>query len=319
MSFDPEALRDALTGRSAVWRVVVAATAGSVPREVGASMLVWEGGQSGTIGGGALEHEAAARAPLAGPWELRHVPLGPGLGQCCGGAVTLLTERWDMARLAALEPGAVFLRGPEPGAPPPAMRRLAALAAQGTPPAPQLAGGWMMEPVSPARRPVWLHGAGHVGRAVCALLAPLPGIAVTWLDTARERFPDEVPRSVSCRPVPEPGRVIGHAPHGAAHLVMTYSHALDLEICHQLLRHEFAYAGLIGSATKRARFIRRLQALGHPADRIARITCPIGDPSLGKHPQAIAIGVAASLLKEDWSGPVRAVERIGVDRSGAGL
>ena len=78
--------------------------------------------------------------------------------------------------------------------------------------------------------------------------------------------------------------------------MLTYSHALDLDLCHRLLAHGFARAGVIGSATKWARFRSRLAALGHAPDAIARIDCPIGDPSLGKHPQAIAIGVAQAVL-----------------------
>nr|MCE2749619.1 XdhC family protein [Rhodobacter sp.] len=83
---------------------------------------------------------------------------------------------------------------------------------------------------------------------------------------------------------------------GADHLVLTFSHALDLELCHRLLTHGFASLGLIGSQTKRARFRSRLRALGHSDPQIARIRCPIGDPALGKHPQAIAIGVAQDIL-----------------------
>ena len=79
--------------------------------------------------------------------------------------------------------------------------------------------------------------------------------------------------------------------------MLTFSHALDLDLCHRLLSHGFAALGLIGSETKRARFRSRLAALGHSEARISRIACPIGDPALGKHPQAIAVGVAAALLK----------------------
>jgi xanthine dehydrogenase accessory factor len=86
------------------------------------------------------------------------------------------------------------------------------------------------------------------------------------------------------------------APAEAEHLVMTFSHALDLELCHRLLCQGFARLGLIGSATKWARFRSRLAALGHAPAQVARIDCPIGDPALGKHPQAIAIGVAAAFL-----------------------
>ena len=140
-------------------------------------------------------------------------------------------------------------------------------------------------------RQVWVWGAGHVGRAVVGVLAPLPGVAVTWCDVDLGRFPAVVPAGVTVR--------VGtrvDAPVGAEHLVMTFSHALDLELCHALLGHGFARLGLIGSATKWARFWSRLGALGHSAASVARIACPIGDPSLGKHPQAIAIGVAAAFL-----------------------
>ena len=89
-----------------------------------------------------------------------------------------------------------------------------------------------------------------------------------------------------------------HAPHDAHHLILTYSHALDLALCHGLLGHGFARAGLIGSATKWARFRSRLGALGHAPAQIARIRCPIGTPGFGKHPQAIAIGVASGLLSD---------------------
>jgi len=89
---------------------------------------------------------------------------------------------------------------------------------------------------------------------------------------------------------------VPHAPARADHLIVTYSHDLDLKLCDALLRHDFASCGLIGSATKWARFRSRLAALGHSEAEISRIACPIGDPALGKHPQAIAVGTAAGLL-----------------------
>jgi xanthine dehydrogenase accessory factor len=94
--------------------------------------------------------------------------------------------------------------------------------------------------------------------------------------------------------------VVGQAPVGAEHLILTYSHAIDLDLCHRLLGHGFASCGLIGSASKWARFRSRLVGLGHAPGQIARIQCPIGEPALGKHPQAIALGVGAALLR----GPV---------------
>ena len=303
MGFDLDGLRIAVATHGRVTRVVIAALKGSSPREVGAAMLVWEGGQSGTIGGGALEYEAAARARALTQDRLSHHALGPELGQCCGGAVTLLSEVYDAARVGALDPE-VEARGP--GEMPLAVARLLAQARNGAAPlAAQLVDGWMVEPVHRATRRIWIWGAGHVGRALVGVLAPLPDLDITWIDTAPDRFPAEVPAGVTVVPAREPASLVAHAPREAEHLILTYSHALDLELCHRLLGHGFASAGLIGSATKWARFRSRLAALGHPVERIARITCPIGDPALGKHPQAIALGVAARLLRPRAAHPAR--------------
>jgi xanthine dehydrogenase accessory factor len=135
-----------------------------------------------------------------------------------------------------------------------------------------------------------------VGRAVVGVLAPLPDLAITWVDTAAERFPDAIPDGVRSLVAPAPGAQVTSAPRDAEHLILTYSHALDLDLCHRLLTHGFGACGLIGSATKWARFRTRLASLGHGTEAIARIDCPIGAPALGKHPQAIAIGVAVSVM-----------------------
>ena len=129
-----------------------------------------------------------------------------------------------------------------------------------------------------------------------ATLAPLPGLGITWVDTSPERFPPEVPDCVTVLPATDLARLVRHAPQEAEHLILTYSHELDFALCHGLLSHGFGFAGLIGSDTKWARFRSRLRALGHGDAQISRICCPIGQKSLGKHPQAIAIGVAAHLL-----------------------
>lgn len=300
MSFDPAAVRAAVAAHGAVVRVVVAGCDGSTPREAGAAMLVWGTGQSGTIGGGTLEWEATRRARAmlegaGGPLLLRQ-PLGPALGQCCGGAVLLGFERFDAERLAAL-PGDTgrYIRPMQAGAPeapPPALQRA-------DPEATTCTGGWLAEPVSPPGTPVWIYGAGHVGRAVAATLAPLPGFDVTLIDTAADRLPDPLPPGVTPAIAANPADLVGHAPETAHHLIMTLSHAIDLDICHRLMGRRFASAGLIGSDSKWARFRKRLQQLGATPAQIARITCPIGTPELGKSPQAIAVGVAHALLLGD--------------------
>ncbi len=298
MGFDLEALREAVKTHGKVVRLVIAGIKGSSPREVGAAMLVWEGGQSGTIGGGTLEYQAAQAARhQTDRVRLSQHALGPDMGQCCGGAVSLLSEVYDLDAVNTLDDK--FIARPVSGGEMPlSVKRLLARArGQGIEPDPQLIDGWMIEPVHQPARNLWIWGAGHVGRALVDVLSPLPDLAITWLDTGPERFPETVPRGVTVVPAAKPAELVRHAPRDAEHLVLTYSHTLDLELCNRLLLHDFRFAGLIGSATKWARFRSRLAALGHSPERISRITCPIGDPGLGKHPQMIAVGVAAQLLR----------------------
>jgi xanthine dehydrogenase accessory factor len=296
--FDLASLRRTIAQHGPVARVVIASVEGSSPREVGASMLVWATGQSGTIGGGALEWQAIglARSMLGTPptAQVTRVPLGPALGQCCGGAVTLLTEIYtDTAHL----PDDVIARSLDGRPMPLAVKRLLDRArAQGATPAPTLLQGWFIEPVARPTRHLWIWGAGHVGRALVNVMAPLPDLAITWVDVAADRYPGTIPAGVTALPAADAAALVPHAPKDADHLILTYSHALDLDLCHRLLAHGFASAGLIGSATKWARFRSRLAALGHAPQSIARIRCPIGDTALGKHPQAIAIGVATAYL-----------------------
>jgi xanthine dehydrogenase accessory factor len=298
MSFDRTALDAAVAAHGTVARVVIGAIKGSSPREVGASMLVWQDGQRGTIGGGALEYAATAAARReAPPFAVSHHALGPELGQCCGGAVSLVTERFDAARLAELPAEGLFARGP--GAAPLSVARALRDARSGKPVAPGLRDGWMVEPLARPRVPLWIWGAGHVGRALAEVMAPLPGLAITLVDDAPARFPAALPPEIRALPAPDMPRAMALAPAGAHHLILTYSHEIDLALCHAALARGFASCGLIGSRTKWARFRSRLRALGHSDAQIARIACPIGDPALGKHPQAIAIGVARDLLQAE--------------------
>jgi len=292
MGFELELLTSLVAQHGRVARVVIAEVKGSSPREVGAAMLVWDGGQTGTIGGGALELQAAAQA-LQADRVSRHA-LGPELGQCCGGAVTLVTEIFDSARLSTID-GPVFARG-EGEMPMAVARILAEARREGRLPEPIFTDGWFVEAVQPPARPLWIWGAGHVGRALVSVLEPLSEFQITWVDTAANRFPETVPASVDTIYHPELSPLVPHAPKNAEHLILTYSHALDFALCHALLSHDFAFTGLIGSKTKWARFRSRLGQLGHSTTQIDRITCPIGQKSLGKQPQAIAVGVAAELL-----------------------
>jgi xanthine dehydrogenase accessory factor len=155
----------------------------------------------------------------------------------------------------------------------------------------------LFEPVRPDGWHVVVFGAGHVGKALIRVLGELP-CRVAWIDGRAEQFPRDVPPNVTVECTELPQYAVERAPTGAAFLVMTHSHALDLTLCEKILeRNDFSYFGLIGSATKRAKFTKRFRARGLPDNVIERMVCPIGIPALsGKHPGEIAVAVAAQLL-----------------------
>jgi xanthine dehydrogenase accessory factor len=227
--------------------VTILETEGSAPREGGTKMLATIDGQTGSIGGGHLELKALekARALLADADarpQIERYALGPALGQCCGGSVTLLFEPF------------------------------AALAWQ-----------------------VWIFGAGHVGKALVHQLAGLP-MRVVLADARPAQFPDALPSNCTKLVEPVLEDAVKDVPPGAAALVMTHSHDLDLVLVERLLRRgDLFYVGLIGSASKRKRFEARLSAKGIDWKNLV---CPIGLAAIDdKHPHAIAIGVAAQLLQ----------------------
>lgn len=286
--------------------VTVVSTRGSAPREAGAHMVVApDGAIAGSIGGGTLEWRAIhiARAALAGqaPAETlrRSFALGPDLGQCCGGRAEIAIERFNAAdldrvgRYALLEASGGFMAATRFGdATRPTERRIATGSLKDLP-----QGRDILETFGDRRHPVLLFGAGHVGRALVLALAPLP-FAVTWTDSRADAFPGIMPENVTAVLESRPARLIAAAPAEALVVVMTHSHALDLDICAAALaRHSFPYVGLIGSATKRARFVSQLAAAGLAQAAIDRLRCPIGVPGIrGKEPPVIAAAVAAELL-----------------------
>ena len=256
-----DALHDLRQAGTPAVLVTLLAARGSTPREAGCKMVVTAEATFGTIGGGNLEFRsiAAARDLLrdagAGP-VLREYPLGPALGQCCGGHATVLLE-------------------------------------QVAPPAWQIA----------------LFGAGHVGRAVAGVLGSL-ACRVTWIDARAGVFPALLPANV----VPAPQASVATLQAGTQVLVMTHDHALDYAlIAAALARPDLPFVGLIGSETKRARFVARLGREGVAAASIRRLVCPIGIPGAGgKAPAEIAVAVAAQLLQiRDAAVPVAPSPRPG--------
>ena len=336
--------------RSPAVLVTVARVEGSVPREPGARMLVDAAGFRGTIGGGHLEHRALdmARAMLEqGGFQacLERFPLGPKLGQCCGGIAWLAFEPADAGQLALLDQRrnedtwrSVFVgwAGSPPtrsipvgadtngatdhawfervggrpahptlidaagrvlaGEPAPAFDRTI-----GTHVLEQDGRLWLIDAVLAPRASLVLFGAGHVGAAIVRALADLP-CRVTWVDEREDMFPSEIPANVTVEATDTPEALVENAPQGSAFLVMTHSHALDLQLSHAILSrpgpvHDSDWFGLIGSDTKRRQFEHRLRERGIDAARVGTMVCPIGLPGIeGKAPAVIAASVAAQLL-----------------------
>ncbi len=321
--FDRSRLGDLLETYGRVVRVVIAGHKGSTPRETGTVMVVHTDGIEGTIGGGRLEFDAMARAQrlLADP-EIKggysdalRQPLGPSLGQCCGGSVTVVTELWDTAWYRTVFDETDFpfaglyvrrIEGDLP-LPPRVDRRLQAASEASQSVDTQLVDGWLVEQLWRNKLPVYVYGAGHVGTALAKTLSVLPGVQVAVVDVRKDLFAD-LPDTVLQFDDQPPHEVMATAPPEAFHYIMTPDHDYDLQLCHTVLQQPFAFTGLIGSKTKWARFRKRLAALGHSPAQIDRITCPIGDPALGKHPYEIAIGVARELILHDQSAAL-SVER----------
>jgi xanthine dehydrogenase accessory factor len=257
----PPSLPHFLTAHPDAVLVEVAEAKGSTPREAGAFMLVAEDALFGTIGGGHLEFMAidhARRMLVSGERQgFLDVPLGPEIGQCCGGRTGLAFNRLDPAARQAL------------------IDRQAA-----------------MEDAYPD---IFVFGAGHVGLALASALHPLP-VSVTVVET-REALEAALPDGVKFRRVAMPEAEIAVIRPGGAAVVLTHDHALDFLITRAALaRPDLAYVGMIGSATKRATFASWLKREGEDASLLDRLTLPIGGSTLrDKRPPVIAAMAAAEI------------------------
>ena len=256
-------LRSLLARNIPAMLVRVAEARGSTPRGTDAAMLVTGQGSQGTIGGGQLEFHAidVARDLLAAGAQAHRlaIPLGAHLGQCCGGHVIL-----DFCRVS-------------PGMALELAQQEAALAR--------------------ALPPVLILGAGHTGRALAHALAPLP-LAVTLVDDRADTL-DALPAAIATRRLDDPAQAVAEAMPQSAFVILTHSHALDYRLTQAALaRGDAAYVGMIGSATKRARFERWFVASGGTRAQLATLVCPIGGAAgvHDKRPAVIAAMTAAELL-----------------------
>ncbi|MFM1907747.1 MAG: hypothetical protein RLZZ591_1424 [Pseudomonadota bacterium] len=232
-------------------------------------MAVFATDAVGSVGGGHLELQATqvARAGLHLPTSMpafQRYALGPSLGQCCGGDVQLQFEHFTDNDAAALKA--------------------------------------LKERLTQAHPTVVLFGGGHVGRALVQVLAGLP-LQVHWIDSRDEIFPKDLAAQVVCDNVDPVQSAVADLAPGACVLIMSFSHAEDLEVVAACLQRQrthadLRYIGLIGSRTKWARFRARLLERGFTDQELELVTCPIGVPGIqGKQPEVIAVAVAAQILQ----------------------
>jgi xanthine dehydrogenase accessory factor len=255
-----------LQKRAAMVIVDIRDLKGSAPRGAGTLMFVAADAVAGTIGGGHLEFAVIthARQLIREGVNLsseQTFALGPSLGQCCGGSVLIGYETLSDSNWPSVEARLVSMVN--------------------------------------SRFTLNLFGAGHVGAALVNALAPLPCV-VNWIDEREELFTTATAKqpsytNVRIVAVDAPTAEVNLANAGDYYLVLTHSHALDLEIVEAVLRRgDAGYLGLIGSATKRAVFTNRLQQKGLS---LTQLHCPVGLPGLeGKEPEVIAASIAADLL-----------------------
>ena len=302
-------IRESIERHGKAGLLSVVGAAGSVPRETGARIVLQpDGGFYGTIGGGRLEYEgiAVARGALAagrGAAIIRDWPLGPNLGQCCGGAVKTLTETFDATDLLALrrleeaEKAGAFVADSRIDGGGRIARRIANADTRPDETQRPFDPKSFQEHFGEATTPVLLFGAGHVGRAVVLALAPLP-FGVRWIDSRADQFAQYVPQNVVTVRTDAVEDELEQAPRDAMIVVMTHSHPLDFDITLAALRRRsFDFVGLIGSETKRARFASFARQMGLPEGDLDRLVCPIGITEIkGKEPAVIAAALAAQLL-----------------------
>ncbi|MBC7203223.1 MAG: xanthine dehydrogenase accessory protein XdhC [Pusillimonas sp.] len=307
--WQPEAVKGLRVGKPTVL-VTVLRSAGSAPRGGGAKIWINATQTWGTIGGGHLEYQAIALArevlanAAAPRRQVQRYALGPSLGQCCGGVVWLAFERLDAGDLvwcneveAALEQRRSVTRrvpfnGPEPVQIYPSEQSAAGFNVDEA--RWDEAQGILEDRIMAASLTVVVCGAGHVGRAIVNVLGTLP-VNVIWLDPRDDQWPDQVPANVQC--LQGDADDVRDLPDDACWLVLTHNHALDLEIVEQIMaRKSFRFLGLIGSATKKARFVSRLRRR-FPEEMVSRMQCPIGlVKTSSKLPEVIAVSTVAQLL-----------------------
>ena len=317
--------------------VTVIRTRGSTPREIGTSMVTTLDGCWGTIGGGELEYQCQSIATnllnteQANTRTMRNFPLGSNCGQCCGGVVDVLFEvtgaqssSWpiwiEQARDALLQADECILARCLPSDRLTAENATLIYTSSSQTSSIQkalakfqssaqtcavlnieqdgLQQKWFVERVVNRNVHIAVFGAGHVGRAVVNTLATIDAQLIC-IDSRQDFCAQDTRANVDVAYATDPARLAAQLPAHSFCVVMTHSHAQDFEICHALLRRQdIEFCGLIGSSSKKAKYLRLTKKIGLTKCQTDGLTCPIGVSGINsKTPADIAISVAAQVLQ----------------------
>ena len=260
--------------RSNIILATIIKAKGSVPRNENVSMVISSSKQYGTIGGGELEYQVIKESKallnnLDCNQKIIELPLGPALGQCCGGFVKIQLSKFKNGKNLLLKYD-------------------------------------LKEQIINQNQNLYIFGAGHVGNS---LLSKLDGVGFNiFVIDSRENFISKINADYVFPILAKDHTIIiKNTPSKSYYLVLTHSHQLDLSICDSILKkNDFTFIGLIGSKTKKIRFTKRLIEIGHDKNLIDKIECPIGIQSIeGKEPDVIAISIIARLLEYKSSSPIK--------------
>ena len=304
----------------------VVAVNGSAPRELQSKMIVTLDSCCDTLGGGSLEHDVtitarqllngeinATDARSAKPLKegksqkaqavrrdavyTKHYPLGATLAQCCGGSVTVMFECFNVTPPMSL---LVFGAGHVAAA---LMSILAELPCQVD---------WVDSRPEMFERYL-THSAGNVDGQVTYQLPThiRPHIDEDPVDFIQPFVAKSI-KSVLANASTKKGTQYFI-------LVMTHDHSLDFDLVRATLDAyvktgidsdadndlsidnsplpSLPYLGCISSATKSKRFRDRLMQRDYSEQIVDKLTMPIGLNTGGKEPMAVAISIAAQVMR----------------------
>ncbi len=258
-------LNDSLNCKTKLIKAKLIFTEGSVPRNKDTFMFISNSKIFGTIGGGQLEHLIINKARNILKNNKKNystkvnIPLGPAIGQCCGGYAQIELIKFEDGKDACNSEKKIY---------------------------------------NQSRNNLYIFGAGHIGQEVSKRSIDLD-FNVNLIDSRKEYLNTPKEKDIVKIYAKYPWMLIKNLPKNAYYVILTHSHDFDFKIINELLNfNTFIFIGLIGSKTKRKRFDKRFLHLGHDRLLINKIECPVGLSTItSKKPGEIAISIIGRLLE----------------------